>query len=330
MNADPQRSTPGGSAAGRDPQRTVRIGVLQAGAAHSRGGNPGPASNFALFARLAAEAAATRPDLIAFPEYAISGWPYPPEQQMNGLAEPIPGDGPWYAAYRRLAAETHTPLLGALVEADGGRLYNCAFLLDATGSFVGKYRKVHANLGEQTWWGWSQGEGFRLIEHDGVRYGISICADMWFPETVRCWELLGADLVVHISIGDDMGHLVPARAFDSELPIVMSIFQGGSYAVDARGNLLHKLPADSAGWHVFELRPFAVRTAKKYGGLWIPKRGHQNLRNLPAYGPLVDPAFRPPWTEVFLDEAGNRQTKDELRSRFRGRYDVCDPADGTK
>jgi len=39
---------------------------------------------------------------------------------------------------------------------------------------------------------------------------------MWFPETVRCEELAGADVILHVSIADDMGHLIPARAFDSQ------------------------------------------------------------------------------------------------------------------
>jgi predicted amidohydrolase len=195
----------------RDPKFTLRIATLQAGHAHYSGGNPGLEANFDVLAAQARAAAKEQLDLILFPEDAISGWPYPGESVMNGLAEPIPGDGPWFKRYRELALDTRTPLVGWLVETNAGRLYNCAFLLDADGAFVGKYRKVHANLGEQTWWGWSQGDEFRPIEFRGVRYGFSICADMWYPETVRCQALQGADVMLHVSIADDMEHLVPAR-----------------------------------------------------------------------------------------------------------------------
>jgi predicted amidohydrolase len=308
-----------------DPNRVVRIAVLQAGTEHSKKGNPGCVANFDLLAGLARDAAKAKPDLIVFPEYTISGWPYPPEETINGLAEMVPGDGPWYSRYKALARETHTALLGWLVENDRGRLYNCSFLIDPNGSFVGKYRKVQANLGEQTWWGWSQGESFRPIEHRGVRYGISICADMWFPETVRCEELLGADVIVHVSIADDMMHIIPTRAFDSEIPIVLAIFNGGSYAVDSRGKLLDKLPAESPGWKVFEMQPFRVRTEAKYGGLWVPRLGNRNTRNIEAYKILADPSTRPPWTEVFRDRQGRRQTREQLCQRFKGRYDAKDP-----
>ena len=88
--------------------RVVTIAVLQAGKDHSKNGNPGLETNFALFEQLAREAASAAPDLIVFPEYAITGWPYPPENVMNGIAEQIPGDGPWYSRYANLARETRT------------------------------------------------------------------------------------------------------------------------------------------------------------------------------------------------------------------------------
>jgi predicted amidohydrolase len=324
--AEGKDATP--SAAGRDPERSVSIAALQAGLHYSfQGNNPGLEANFALFAKLTRQAAAAspRPGLICWPEYAISGWPYPREEVINGLAESIPGEGQWYRRYRDLARELGVPILGWLVESAEGKLYSTALLLDGKGDFKGKYRKVQANLGEQTWWGWSQGERFELIELDGVRYGVSICADMWFPETVRCQELLGADVVVHLSIADDMGHLIPARAFDSKLPIVATLFQGGSYAVDADGKLLGKLPPEEPGWKVFQIYPFRKHLFHKYDGVWDVKKGQQNLRNVGAYSILTDPSTRPPWTEVFMDNAGRAQTREQLLQRFHGRYDARDP-----
>lgn len=316
----------------RDPERTVRVAVVQAGLNHGKERNPGFEENFALLAGQVrqAAAAAPRPDLICFPEYAISGWPYPEKEAMNSLAETVPGEGRWFKRYRNLAREVHVPLLCWLVESAAGKSYNTAFLLDAQGAFRGKYRKVQANLGEQTWWGWSQGERFELLELDGVRYGVSLCADMWFPETVRCQELLGADVVLHLSIGDDMGHIIPTRAFDSRVPIVAAIFQGGSYAVDAEGKLLGKLPAETPGWTAFTFQPFHRHLGRKFDrGLWDEKKGMQNLRNLGAYGVLTDPARRPPWTEVFLDDEGRPQTREQILKRFGGRYDEHDPHSAT-
>ena len=73
--------------------------------------------------------------------------------------------------------------------------------------------------------------------------------------------------MIHQSIADDMGHIIPTRAFDSEIPIVAAIFNGGSYAVDSQGKLLGKLPAESPDWKAFQVQPFKIRTHRKYGGL---------------------------------------------------------------
>ncbi|MDO9254702.1 MAG: nitrilase-related carbon-nitrogen hydrolase [Bacteroidales bacterium] len=312
----------------RDPQQTVNITALQAGSNHYKNGNPGLETNFTLFANLARKAASSvpKPDLICFPEYTISGWRYPAEEIINSIAEAIPGEGYWYKRYAALARETGIPLLGWLVESSEGKLYNTSFMLDGDGKYLGKYRKVQANLGEQTWWGWSQGEQFSLIELNGVKYGISICADMWFPETVRCEELSGANVILHVSIADDMGHLIPARAFDSKLPIIVSVFQGGSYAVDHEGKMLGKLAPEEPGWLTFPIRPFINHLGNKYGGVWDTKKGQHNIRNVGAYSILTDPSTRPPWTEVFMDDAGRSQTREQLLQRFNGRYDAHDPA----
>jgi|GEM_PF-1188614 len=304
--------------------QVVKVASLQAGTDHFAQGNPGLEKNFELFASLAKKAAKEKPDIIVFPEYAISGWGYPPKEVMNSLGEPIPGTGYWFQKYVQLAREIETPILGWLVDQEDGALYNCSFLLDENGAFVGKYQKVQVNLGEQTWWGWSQGKSFEPIEFKGVKYGISICADMWFPETVRCEELLGADILLHQSIGDDMQHLIPTRALDSNIPIVMTIFKGGSYAYDGHGKLYKKLPSEKAMWTMFEVDLFQDQMTGKYGG-WYPKKGRKNLRNVEAYQVLTDASTRPPWTEVFVDENGNAQTREQLLERFQGIYDQRDP-----
>jgi predicted amidohydrolase len=306
----------------------VKIAVLQAGQKYCeacRINNPGPESHFNLYANLARQVAKKRPEVIVFPEYIQMGWPYLSEEKVLALAENIPGKGYWFQQYVQLAKELGIAIIGNMVERDEKKLFNTAVFLNEKGEFLGKYRKVHANLGEQTWWGFSQGEQFKIFEYHGIKYGFSICADMWFPETVRVNELLGADILIHQSIADDMDHIIPTRAFDSKLPIVAAIYQGGGYAVDNRGTLISKMDPQEADYKIFEIKPFDLEIHHKYGGKWIPKIGRQNLRNLEAYKPLLDPALRPPWTKIFLSEQGEPQTREELLQRFSNRYDTNDP-----
>ncbi len=50
-----------------------------------------------------------------------------------------------------------------------------------------------------------------------------------------------------------------------------------------------------------------------------------NVRQPAAYGALVEPATRPPWTSIFLSQAGEAQTREQLLKRFHGRYDANEP-----
>ncbi len=311
-----------------DSTYKFKVSLLQAGRSHTRKGNPGFKANFDLFSEMAVKAAGDKPDLIVFPEYTISGHPYPKKELINEIAEAVPG-GDWYGRYAKLAAALDTALLGWVLEKEDGKLYNTAFLIERDGTFIGKYRKVHCTYTEMTSWGWSQGEGFNLIDFRGLKIGVSICADMWMPETLLCESLLGADVIIHISVADDMEHILPVRALDNMTPIALSIFDGGCYAVDTGGRLLGKAQTEEPGWMTFELEPFKKDTRRtwwsKFGGQTVLKNECYNRRKPSAYGIITDPSTRRPWTEVFLDEKGNRQTAEQIKESFNGIYDADDP-----
>jgi predicted amidohydrolase len=324
--------------ANRNEDHTIRICPLQAGENHKTNGNPGCDANFELFADLAREAAHEKPDIIIFPEYAIPGSPYPPESTFREIACPVPHASGYYQRYVALAKETQCALLANIIEVDEqDRMFNTAALIGPDGAFIGKYRKG-ANLGDQTWQGFSQGDKYELIQYKGVKIGCTICSDMWLPEYVRCQELMGADIILHQSIADDMGHIIPTRAFDSQLPIVMCCFTGGNYAVDKTGAMLGKMESHNPGWIIFDLKPFSLHLAKKYAaGLWDTKLGSHNVRQPAKYGILTDLSKRPDWTEIFLEKDGNACTEDQLRAifgkapdgsvRHRPVYDQGDSAD---
>jgi predicted amidohydrolase len=171
----------------RQEDTKLRVTAIQAGTEHCASINPGVEANFSLLGELARGAAAEQTDLIVFPEYAISGWPYLKGEAINELAEAIPGEGLWYGRYARLARELRTALLCWLVERDGEKLYNTAFLLEKDGSFAGKYRKVQANLNEQTLWPirsrlWIFGDS------SSVSVFARICGSRKRCSAKACWE----------------------------------------------------------------------------------------------------------------------------------------------
>ena len=113
-------------------------------------------------------------------------------------AEPMPG--PTVERFCELAKKYRIWLIpGSLLEAHNGRVYNTTPVIDPDGHIIARYRKRFPWLPYEE--GISPGDAFTVFEVPGVgRFGISICYDMWFPETVRAMAWMGAEVILHPSL----------------------------------------------------------------------------------------------------------------------------------
>ena len=128
------------------------------------------------------------------------------------LAEPIPGSTT--DALQKLAQELAVVLVVPLFERQGPGVYrNSAAVIDADGSLLGVYRKMHipddplfyekyyftpgdgpAPMGAQ---GETPGGGFRVWKTRYATIGVLICWDQWFPEAARITSLMGAQVLFY-------------------------------------------------------------------------------------------------------------------------------------
>ena len=111
------------------------------------------------------------------------------------MAQCMPGD-----AEDRLcaAAREHGLWLvpGSLYEKHDGKIYNTTPVINPAGEVVGRYRKIFPFLPYEH--GVEPGNEFLVFDVPGVgRFGVSICYDMWFPETTRSLISLGAEVILH-------------------------------------------------------------------------------------------------------------------------------------
>ena len=88
---------------------------------------------------------------------------------------------------------------GSLVETDGSNRYNTAPVINPDGEVVARYRKLFP------WTPYEEGvtSGSECVVFDVPnvgRFGISICYDMWFPETLRALTCMGAEVIIHPSL----------------------------------------------------------------------------------------------------------------------------------
>jgi len=76
------------------------------------------------------------------------------------------------------------------------RIYNTASVIDPDGNVVARYRKMFPFYPYEE--GVAGGQEFCLFDVPDVgRFGVSICYDMWFPETSRTLAAMGAEVILH-------------------------------------------------------------------------------------------------------------------------------------
>lgn len=180
-------------------------------------------------------------------------------------AEEVP-DGPTVQLFQSLARELGTVIIVPLYERVGiGTYYNTAAVIDADGSYLGKYRKQHiphVAAGGNGCGFWEKyyfkpgNLGYPVFDTAFAKIGVYICYDRHFPEGARLLGLNGAEIVFNPSatvagLSEYLWKLEqPAHAVANgyyvaainrvgvEAPWNMGEFYGQSYIVDPRGQFV--------------------------------------------------------------------------------------------
>jgi len=119
------------------------------------------------------------------------------------LTEKIP-DGPTTKLMCELARKHGIVMVVPLYEEDlAGVYYNCAAVIDADGSYLGKFRKMHIPHCAPGFWEkfyFRPGNlGYPVFTTRAGKIGVYICYDRHFPEGARCLGLNGAEIVFNPS-----------------------------------------------------------------------------------------------------------------------------------
>jgi agmatine deiminase len=113
------------------------------------------------------------------------------------LAETIPG--PSTEAFCVLARELQIVVIVPVFEKDGSGFYNSVAVIDADGSLLPTYRKVHVPhdplFYEQSYF--TPGEEIRVYDTRYAKFAALICYDQWFPEAARVAALGGAQIIFY-------------------------------------------------------------------------------------------------------------------------------------
>lgn len=186
------------------------------------------------------------------------------------LAESIPG--PSTDELSKVAAELNVVIVASLFEKRAQGLYhNTTAVLDADGTYLGKYRKMHIpdDPGFYEKFYFTPGDlGYKVFKTKYATIGVLICWDQWYPEAARITALKGAEILFYpTAIGwavtQDAGTneeqynawqtIQRSHAVANGIPVV-SInrvgeeagvrFWGGSFIANPFGSLIYKASHD--------------------------------------------------------------------------------------
>lgn len=183
------------------------------------------------------------------------------------LAEAIPG--PTTDVMSALAKELGVVIIASLFEKRAEGLYhNTTAVIDADGSYLGKYRKMHIpddpSFYEKFYF--TPGDlGYKVFQTKFAKIGVLICWDQWYPEAARITSLMGAEILFYptaIGWATDQDEetnkdqynawqtIQRSHAVANGVPVVSvnrvgfeqdgaMKFWGGSFVTNAQGKLLY-------------------------------------------------------------------------------------------
>ena len=267
-------------------------------------------ANAATIRRLRAEAAAKGAELLVTPEFSIAG--YPPEDLVLKPAFRAMCE----EAIEALARETADGGPGIILGGpwmEGGKLFNAAFLLDGG--------KVQARRAKHELPNYGVFDDKRVFEPGpapgpvvfrGVRLGLMVCEDWWFPAVAETLQESGAEILLSINgspfeveKAEARVDLAVARVVETGLPFVFLnqncgqdelVFEGASFVLNADRTLAAKAPSFAEaliltdwtrtpeGWRCApqELAPPLGREAQIYGAMMLGLRDYVEKNRFPG------------------------------------------------
>ncbi|NLG97020.1 MAG: carbon-nitrogen hydrolase family protein [Chloroflexi bacterium] len=140
-----------------------------------------------------AEAARRNVDIAGFPEMSITGYADP-----NRYPEAVIRlDGPEMREFLRRTESFPGTVLAGLIEENLGSKPFITHVAARRGVLEGVYRKVTIADDETAWF--SPGDVIPLFQHDGIPFGISICADINNPQVFSALRRQGARIVFELA-----------------------------------------------------------------------------------------------------------------------------------
>lgn len=226
------------------------------------------------------------PELFVLPELCFSGYQFLSAAEALSLSESAEG-GPGIDILAQASRRLDAAIAFGFPERSGGKAYNSSMLLEPDGTRT-VYRKSHLFYREKL--AFAPGDsGFLVREFRGLRIGLAVCFDWFFPESFGTLARKGADLIAHSA-----NLVLPycqradfARAVENRVYVFTAnrcgseerggerlSFSGNSVAFSPRGDRLAGLPDSGSAFALAEVDPALARDKRlnDFNDLWMDRR----------------------------------------------------------
>jgi predicted amidohydrolase len=179
--------------------------------------------------------------MIMFGELCAFGTSFNSAQPMPGTAE---------NHFCGIAKNYNIWLIpGSMYEINSDKIYNTAPVINPQGEVVTRHRKLYPFEPYEN--GVEGGQQHTVFDIPDVgRFGVSICYDMWFPETVRALVYLGAEVILHPTLTNTLDRdlelsiarssAITNQCYFIDINSSGSLGNGKSIVVGPEGEVIHQ------------------------------------------------------------------------------------------
>lgn len=255
-------------------------------------------------------------------------------------AKEIPGD---FEDEMRAMAKKHGIWLipGSIFEKNEDKVYNTATVINPDGEVVTRYRKMFPFYPYEV--GVTPGSEFCVFDVPDVgRFGLSICYDMWFPETTRTLAVMGAEVIIHPTMTGTIDRDLELSIVQAMATVNQCFFfdvngldtggSGKSVVCGPDGRVIHQSGGTEEIFPI-EIDMERVRRSREMGvlrlgqplksfrdhigdfGIYKPGTKHPYLESL---GPLIKPMRMDKLAELIQEENYEQENQGYTQFGFKG------------
>ena len=182
-------------------------------------------ANFEMLCRALDRLTPQYPDVVITPEGFLDGY-VATEERVSAATLPRfavdPSDSPYVDVAASWAADAGAWLILGCARRVGRRAANTALVINRRGDLIGAYDKTHLQAHDLKY---VAGDSLPVFDSDFGPFGVIICADRRWPETVRTLAVGGARVIFNPTYGmhDRRNqHLMQTRSYESEVVIAFT------------------------------------------------------------------------------------------------------------